>query len=31
LADILNSKTWHLTAPLRWAIRRFRALQSKLR
>jgi len=30
LADILNSKTWHLTAPLRWAIRQFRALQSKL-
>lgn len=31
LAGILNSKTWHLTAPLRWVIRRFRALQSKLR
>lgn len=27
LADILNSKIWHLTAPLRWAIRQFRALQ----
>lgn len=27
LTNILNSKTWHLTAPLRWAIRQFRALQ----
>jgi len=31
LAGILNSQTWRLTAPLRWAIRQFRALQSKLR
>lgn len=30
LAGILNSKTWHLTAPLRWAIRQFRALQRRL-
>ncbi len=27
LADILGSKTWQLTAPLRWAIRQFRMLQ----
>ena len=31
LADILNSKTWHLTAPVRWAIRLFRMAQFKLR
>jgi O-antigen chain-terminating methyltransferase len=31
LAGILNSQTWRLTAPLRWAIRQFRVLQSKLR
>jgi FkbM family methyltransferase len=29
LAHILNSRTWQLTAPLRWAIRQFRALQKK--
>lgn len=29
LADILGSKTWQLTAPLRWAIRQFRILQKK--
>lgn len=31
LVEILNSKTWHLTAPLRWAIRQFRAMQRWLR
>lgn len=29
LAHILNSKTWQLTAPLRWTIRQFRILQKK--
>ncbi len=27
LADILNSKTWKLTFPIRWAIRSFRSVQ----
>jgi FkbM family methyltransferase len=31
LAEVMNSKTWRSTAPLRWAIRQFRALQSMLR
>lgn len=31
LIGILNSKYWRLTAPLRWAVRRFRAVQGKLR
>ena len=31
LEAILSSKTWHLTAPLRWAIRLFRMAQFKLR
>jgi hypothetical protein len=30
LMDLLNSKTWKLTAPLRWGIRQYRALQRKL-
>ena len=30
LEAILSSKTWHLTAPLRWAIRQFRTLKNKL-
>lgn len=29
LTDILNSKTWRLTAPLRWAIRQLRSWQRK--
>lgn len=31
LADIHSSKSWQITAPLRWTIRQFRILQSKLR
>jgi FkbM family methyltransferase len=29
LADILNSKTWQLTLPIRWAIRSFRSIQRR--
>lgn len=28
--ELVNSKTWRITAPLRWAIKQFRALQKKL-
>ena len=31
VAHILNSKTWQLTAPLRWSIRQFRTLQKRFR